>query len=157
MSAQEVVVYPRRKAGEPKRSRDAVCLTRQVLKSMFQQTVPRAAEMLGISPTALKKASRRLGIQSWPMTARMEVLMEGGSRTPTESPSSTSDACYIADSCAASESSSHETVPKLSSEDGACEEESARTKEQCDVSEGITEKDETTSVWAWSDGEVSWG
>eukprot|EP00961_Rhodomonas_salina_P255816 3457117-Rhodomonas_salina.1 len=130
---------------------------------MFQETVSRAAQMLGISTTALKTACRRVGIQSWSTTVRMDVLTEGGRRTLSEPPSSPSDTCYIADSCTASERSGRDTAPELSSEDEACEEESARTKEQCNDGsaspqggEGITEEDKTTSVWAWSEGEASW-
>ena len=61
-------IYPRRKASDPQQ-RDAplapVTLTLEVLDSLADVPLYRAAEKLGVSATALKLACRKLGVRKW--------------------------------------------------------------------------------------------
>mmetsp|Transcript_56808 Transcript_56808/g.116323 ORF Transcript_56808/g.116323 Transcript_56808/m.116323 type:complete len:356 (-) Transcript_56808:270-1337(-) len=64
-------VFPRRKAGEEKRSTDLpVVLTKEMLFPLFAIPLRDAAEMMGLCPTALKSVCRRLGIDRWPFQNR---------------------------------------------------------------------------------------
>eukprot|EP00961_Rhodomonas_salina_P055978 751569-Rhodomonas_salina.1 len=79
---EAVRVFPRRKAGEPRRPRkqkiEAVVLTKQILSNYFNIPLPEVAELLvrfcplahdesmGIGSTSLKSSCRKLGISRWP-------------------------------------------------------------------------------------------
>jgi len=66
----KVWIYPRRKAGEsgatPARGRNPVQLTRSAVAALFPTPQADAAQVLGISITALKAVCRKLGISRWP-------------------------------------------------------------------------------------------
>uniref|UniRef100_A0A7S0EGS5 RWP-RK domain-containing protein n=1 Tax=Hanusia phi TaxID=3032 RepID=A0A7S0EGS5_9CRYP len=69
-SSRVALVCPRkRKAGNGQSARqpdDPVVLTRELLEGLFDRSLASASEALGICPTAIKKACRRLGIDKWP-------------------------------------------------------------------------------------------
>jgi hypothetical protein len=72
---KEVVIFPRRKAGQSKRQPDnqaPIKLTKEMLEDMFDVPLVAAAVKLGISKTALKNACRHLGILHWPFRKRMQ-------------------------------------------------------------------------------------
>jgi hypothetical protein len=61
------LVFTRRRAGQPARlSSDPVALTKSRLEALFNLPIRDAADILGISITALKKACRRIGVERWP-------------------------------------------------------------------------------------------
>eukprot|EP00960_Hanusia_phi_P020940 617636-Hanusia_phi.AAC.1 len=62
----QVVIYPRRKSGQANRDLGIVVLNRDMIDSLCWLPLPSAAEILKISPTALKTACRSLGIIRWP-------------------------------------------------------------------------------------------
>ncbi|EKX38620.1 hypothetical protein GUITHDRAFT_115168 [Guillardia theta CCMP2712] len=68
-SEKVALVCPRRKKNPSAAKRDAedpVVLTRELLESLFSLPLSSASERLGICPTAIKKACRKLGIPKWP-------------------------------------------------------------------------------------------
>ena len=66
-TVKELVIFPRRKAGQAKRSNQApIKLTKEMLAGMMCLQLKSAAEQLGISRTALKNACRNLGLPRWP-------------------------------------------------------------------------------------------
>lgn len=73
-NSDPVRVFPRRKAGEPRRERNqkgkAVLLTKQKLAPFFNIPLSEVAELLGIGATALKSSCRKLGIARWPFPAQ---------------------------------------------------------------------------------------
>ena len=73
-----VEVFPRRKAGEsastPARGRSPVHLNYSAVAALFDTPQTEAARRLGISLTALKQASRKLGILRWPCTRLEKAL-----------------------------------------------------------------------------------
>ena len=93
-SARVALVCPRKKkAGpgqSPRRPDDPVVLTRELLEGLFDRSLAAASEALGICPTAIKKACRRLGIDKWPFKGPA-----GRSSKPPTPPSSstTSGGC----------------------------------------------------------------
>eukprot|EP00286_Rhodomonas_abbreviata_P026554 CAMPEP_0181311698 /NCGR_PEP_ID=MMETSP1101-20121128/13286_1 /TAXON_ID=46948 /ORGANISM="Rhodomonas abbreviata, Strain Caron Lab Isolate" /LENGTH=303 /DNA_ID=CAMNT_0023418467 /DNA_START=101 /DNA_END=1012 /DNA_ORIENTATION=+ len=64
------VIFPRRKMGQSRRHDDGkpVSVTLEMIHAISDAPLPCAAKKLGISPTALKKACRTLGISRWPYT-----------------------------------------------------------------------------------------
>uniref|UniRef100_A0A7S0VRA5 RWP-RK domain-containing protein n=1 Tax=Hemiselmis tepida TaxID=464990 RepID=A0A7S0VRA5_9CRYP len=63
------LVFPRRgrKCGELDRKvQDPVLITYEVMQRLFHLPLTEAARQLGLSPTAIKGACRRLGIKKWP-------------------------------------------------------------------------------------------
>jgi len=63
------LVFPRRgrKSGEgDKKVQDPVLITHDVMQRLFHLPLTEAARQLGLSPTAIKGACRRLGIKKWP-------------------------------------------------------------------------------------------
>ena len=73
-----VWIYPRRKAGEedagtPAKGRPAMQLGYSAVAALFDMTQAEAAQRLGISITALKGVSRKLGISRWPYKRVKEV------------------------------------------------------------------------------------
>ena len=82
-----VWIYPRRKAGEnagtPAKGRPAMQLGYSAVAAFFDIPQGEAAQRLGISLTALKTASRKLGISRWPYTRVKKVYV----RTKTLAPS----------------------------------------------------------------------
>lgn len=134
-------------------------VTQELLESMFHYTVPRAANMLGISATALKSACRRLGVERWP-TGKSELRDEGRS-VLMESPTSPSDTCNT--STSTSEITGAQTDAESSSKDQIYEEESARTKEEfydgeasSPASKGVEQDEEIGFAGAYGADEVSW-
>eukprot|EP00960_Hanusia_phi_P057318 763527-Hanusia_phi.AAC.3 len=59
-------IFPRRKAGQDRRNGEPVVLRESTLREHFSLPLKEAAGRLGISPTAMKSACRRLGIKKWP-------------------------------------------------------------------------------------------
>ena len=79
---------PRRKAGEsastPARGRSPVHLNYSAVAALFDTPQTEAARRLGISLTALKQASRKLGILRWPYTRQEKALARTKTLDPTE-------------------------------------------------------------------------
>ena len=72
---KELVIFPRRKAGQSKRQADneaPVKLTPESLEEIANIPLVAAAKKLGISKTALKNACRHLGLKRWPFRRRRE-------------------------------------------------------------------------------------
>jgi len=72
---KELVIFPRRKAGQSKRQSDneaPVKLTPDILEEIASIPLVAAAQKLGISKTALKNACRNLGLKRWPFRRRRE-------------------------------------------------------------------------------------
>eukprot|EP00288_Rhodomonas_lens_P016429 CAMPEP_0177716696 /NCGR_PEP_ID=MMETSP0484_2-20121128/14643_1 /TAXON_ID=354590 /ORGANISM="Rhodomonas lens, Strain RHODO" /LENGTH=547 /DNA_ID=CAMNT_0019228735 /DNA_START=106 /DNA_END=1746 /DNA_ORIENTATION=- len=71
-------VFPRRKHGQdPTDSqRTPVLITLELLESFSSLSLTCAAAKLGISPTAVKKACRKLGVQRWPYRKHAEQQVE---------------------------------------------------------------------------------
>eukprot|EP00286_Rhodomonas_abbreviata_P008282 CAMPEP_0181319702 /NCGR_PEP_ID=MMETSP1101-20121128/17720_1 /TAXON_ID=46948 /ORGANISM="Rhodomonas abbreviata, Strain Caron Lab Isolate" /LENGTH=684 /DNA_ID=CAMNT_0023427335 /DNA_START=61 /DNA_END=2115 /DNA_ORIENTATION=- len=71
-------VFPRRKHGQEnaETSRGPVVITLELLESFASVSLTAAAKSLGISPTAVKKACRKLGVQRWPYRKNAEVVSE---------------------------------------------------------------------------------
>ncbi len=72
---KELVIFPRRKAGQSKRQADneaPVKLTPESLEEIANIPLVAAAKKLGISKTALKNACRNLGLKRWPFRRRRE-------------------------------------------------------------------------------------
>ena len=101
-----VWIYPRRKAGEnagtPAKGRPAMQLGYSAVAAFFDIPQGEAAQRLGISLTALKTVSRKLGISRWPymrmkkVYARAKTLapsggLQAGERFRHESQSAQSD------------------------------------------------------------------
>jgi hypothetical protein len=62
--------YPRKKKGEDRRSSDKpVRLTRENVVDLFTMSLKDAAASVGMCPTSLKKACRKLGVLRWPFRA----------------------------------------------------------------------------------------
>ncbi|KAJ1479066.1 hypothetical protein T484DRAFT_1959671 [Baffinella frigidus] len=60
-------VFPRRKLGEASRSADhAVLVSVEMIHEFRNMSMKDAAKKLGLPPTAMKGACRRLGIMAWP-------------------------------------------------------------------------------------------
>lgn len=77
-----VSIHPRRKAGEPRlergQKRESVLLTKKYLLSCFGLPMPYVASKLGLGPTALKRACRRMGIRRWPAPSiRTDTHLDG--------------------------------------------------------------------------------
>jgi len=95
---RELVIFPRRKAGQDKRQADneaPVKLTPEILDKISDIPLVAAAKKLGISKTALKNACRHLGLKRWPFRRRREdarrnALMNGSSSTSSTTQSRTS-------------------------------------------------------------------
>lgn len=62
------VIYPRRKAGQSKKSggKTGVVVTLEVLEQVFDMPLHRACKTLGVCATAFKKVCRKLGVMKWP-------------------------------------------------------------------------------------------
>lgn len=61
---ETVELYPRKKRGQP--TKDAVVLDKKALAALYHLPLKEAAIVLGICPTAIKTACRRLGLSKWP-------------------------------------------------------------------------------------------
>eukprot|EP00293_Proteomonas_sulcata_P012163 CAMPEP_0184290910 /NCGR_PEP_ID=MMETSP1049-20130417/3043_1 /TAXON_ID=77928 /ORGANISM="Proteomonas sulcata, Strain CCMP704" /LENGTH=677 /DNA_ID=CAMNT_0026598191 /DNA_START=116 /DNA_END=2149 /DNA_ORIENTATION=- len=60
-------IFPRRKQGQQRKdSTGPVVVTLELLEQYSDISLTDAAKKLGISPTAVKKACRKLGVQRWP-------------------------------------------------------------------------------------------
>jgi len=82
---KEVVIFPRRKAGQSKRQPDnqaPIKLTKEMLEDMFDVPLVAAAVKLGISKTALKNACRHLGLLQWPFRKRMQEAKKSADDEP---------------------------------------------------------------------------
>jgi hypothetical protein len=67
-------IFPRRKAGQVKsEALGPVLITLEVLESLSDAPLGDAAKKLGISPTAIKKACRKLGVLRWPYRKHVET------------------------------------------------------------------------------------
>eukprot|EP00960_Hanusia_phi_P073027 767928-Hanusia_phi.AAC.2 len=89
-SDRVALVCPRRKKNSSearKEAEDPVVLTRELLESLFNLPLSSASERLGICPTAIKKACRKLGIPKWPFKnqIRRGAVKEQGDTTPSPS------------------------------------------------------------------------
>ncbi|EKX50226.1 hypothetical protein GUITHDRAFT_151252 [Guillardia theta CCMP2712] len=76
MTTDVARIFPRRKAGETSisASKSVVTLSKKDISMMFHMKQGDAANMLGISLTALKKACRRVGIDKWPYVRATPTL-----------------------------------------------------------------------------------
>jgi len=84
------LVFPRRgrKAGEAERKvQDPVLITYQVMQRLFHLPLTEAARQLGLSPTAIKGACRRLGIKKWPFRMVTAKSHRRAPRAKAEGPS----------------------------------------------------------------------
>jgi hypothetical protein len=73
-------VIPRRKTGvkgPPADLKSPVIITLEILQQLASFSLAKAASCLGISSTALKKASRKLGVTRWPHVSLNESLSGG--------------------------------------------------------------------------------
>eukprot|EP00961_Rhodomonas_salina_P178291 2404702-Rhodomonas_salina.3 len=61
-----VALYPRKKRGLESPSQDAVILDKKALSALYHLPLKEAAKALGICPTAIKTACRKLGLPKWP-------------------------------------------------------------------------------------------
>ena len=65
-----VLLFPRRKAGDPTRQKFQgvypMCIERDSIVALFDSPQAQAAQHLGISITALKQVCRKLGVSRWP-------------------------------------------------------------------------------------------
>lgn len=89
---KELVIFPRRKAGQSKRQADneaPVKLTPEILESIASIPLVAAAKKLGISKTALKNACRNLGLKRWPFRRRREDARRNALINPVASTPST--------------------------------------------------------------------
>eukprot|EP00961_Rhodomonas_salina_P065480 880522-Rhodomonas_salina.2 len=67
VEAEIVALYPRKKRGLPvPASQDAVFLDKKVLSALYHLPLKDAADALGLCPTAIKTACRKLGLPRWP-------------------------------------------------------------------------------------------
>mmetsp|Transcript_33498 Transcript_33498/g.75180 ORF Transcript_33498/g.75180 Transcript_33498/m.75180 type:complete len:149 (+) Transcript_33498:99-545(+) len=57
------LVCPRKKSSE---NEDPIILTREILEKYFHCSLSQVSAELGICPTAIKRACRKLGISKWP-------------------------------------------------------------------------------------------
>eukprot|EP00960_Hanusia_phi_P060727 764600-Hanusia_phi.AAC.2 len=65
--APTALVCPRRKKNEGvEDGEEPVILTRELLESYFNCSLAAVSKELGICPTSIKKACRKLGIAKWP-------------------------------------------------------------------------------------------
>ena len=83
-----VCIYPRRKAGEKDagtsaKGRPAMQLGYSAVAALFDIPQGEAAQRLGISLTALKTASRKLGISRWPYTRVKKVYARATTLAPS--------------------------------------------------------------------------
>ena len=83
-----VWIYPRRKAGEKDagtsaKGRPAMQLGYSAVAALFDIPQGEAAQRLGISLTALKTASRKLGISRWPYTRVKKVYARATTLAPS--------------------------------------------------------------------------
>mmetsp|Transcript_5937 Transcript_5937/g.12021 ORF Transcript_5937/g.12021 Transcript_5937/m.12021 type:complete len:111 (+) Transcript_5937:2-334(+) len=69
---KSTAIYPRRSPEDRDSAprKDAVFVSKSALSQLFHLSLPDAAARLGISPTALKSACRKLGIEKWPYRRR---------------------------------------------------------------------------------------
>mmetsp|Transcript_10616 Transcript_10616/g.21005 ORF Transcript_10616/g.21005 Transcript_10616/m.21005 type:complete len:523 (+) Transcript_10616:217-1785(+) len=68
------IIFPRRKAGQDSRGpTQPVIVTMELLKELSHMPLATAAEKLGVSPTAIKKACRKLGVHRWPIKPMTEA------------------------------------------------------------------------------------
>jgi len=70
-------VVPRRKPGQSLEETRAVCITLEVLARFSNMPLAKAAIALGISPTAMKKACRKLGVTRWPHSTSTPGAIDG--------------------------------------------------------------------------------
>mmetsp|Transcript_45782 Transcript_45782/g.114763 ORF Transcript_45782/g.114763 Transcript_45782/m.114763 type:complete len:337 (-) Transcript_45782:176-1186(-) len=80
------LVFPRRgrKSGElDKKVQDPVLITFEVMQRLFHLPLTEAARQLGLSPTAIKGACRRLGIKKWPFRMVMAKSHRRAPRKPS--------------------------------------------------------------------------
>ena len=70
-------VVPRRKPGQSLEQTRAVCITLEVLARFSNMPLAKAAIALGISPTAMKKACRKLGVTRWPHSTATPGAIDG--------------------------------------------------------------------------------
>jgi len=92
---RELVIFPRRKAGQSKRQADneaPVKLTPEILEEIANIPLVAAANKLGISKTALKNACRNLGLKRWPFRRRREDARRTALMNPSEEGDSPSTA-----------------------------------------------------------------
>lgn len=68
-------VVPRRKPGQGQHEARPVCITLDVLERFSNMSLAKASTVLGISPTAMKKACRRLGVIRWPHGSSSEAAV----------------------------------------------------------------------------------
>ena len=82
-----VWIYPRRKAGEnagtPAKGRPAMQLGYSAVAAFFDIPQGEAAQRLGISLTALKTVSRKLGISRWPYMRVKKVYARAKTLAPS--------------------------------------------------------------------------
>jgi len=71
-------VIPRRKPGQSLEETKAVCISLETLERFSNIPLAKAAVALGISPTAMKKACRRLGITRWPHSTQAAPAKNDG-------------------------------------------------------------------------------
>mmetsp|Transcript_41779 Transcript_41779/g.111949 ORF Transcript_41779/g.111949 Transcript_41779/m.111949 type:complete len:166 (-) Transcript_41779:36-533(-) len=74
-----VKIYPRRKASVPflsnHKKQCPIILTKQSLSNLFCLSLNEACSVLGISPTTLKCACRKVGIKKWPRKVPVNGVM----------------------------------------------------------------------------------
>jgi hypothetical protein len=90
--ADAVNVAPRRKKiGETsvQRSADRIQISKELILSLASKPLAKAAQSVGISETALKRACRELGFQKWPrVSCDIEIKLEDLCRSSSASSSS---------------------------------------------------------------------
>jgi len=104
------LVFTRRRAGQPARlSSDPVALTKSRLEALFNLPIRDAADILGISITALKKACRRIGVERWPY----KKTTKGVASRPARSKSPSQESCSSGDDAISEASTTRNGPPTL--------------------------------------------
>ena len=98
--------FLRKKKGEGHRATDEpIMLTLEFVSALFNMPLKEAAARIGMCPTSLKLACRKLGIPRWPFRATPRCSRTSSSSAPTESarrpPARLRRADWSAASCAA--------------------------------------------------------
>eukprot|EP00283_Hemiselmis_rufescens_P005810 CAMPEP_0173424634 /NCGR_PEP_ID=MMETSP1357-20121228/4512_1 /TAXON_ID=77926 /ORGANISM="Hemiselmis rufescens, Strain PCC563" /LENGTH=110 /DNA_ID=CAMNT_0014387897 /DNA_START=243 /DNA_END=571 /DNA_ORIENTATION=+ len=74
------IIFPRRKAGQAARGpTQPVIVTMDLLKELAHMPLATAADKLGVSPTAIKKACRKIGVHRWPIKLPLEAGRQSSS------------------------------------------------------------------------------
>eukprot|EP00960_Hanusia_phi_P036883 752581-Hanusia_phi.AAC.2 len=71
------VVYPRKKFGQPQVRGQRVSLSKEDIEKLFHLRQVEAAELLGLSLTALKTVCRKVGILRWPYSRDRQLAAPG--------------------------------------------------------------------------------